>query len=33
MAGETEAGIGDPEQVSISAYLMVDDLLKAVRSL
>ena len=33
MAGETEAGIGDPEQVSISAYLMVDDLLRAVRSL
>ncbi len=32
MAGQTEAGVGDPEQVSISAYLMVDDLLKAVRS-
>ncbi len=33
MAGETEAGVGDPEQVSISAHLLVDDLLKAVRNL
>ena len=33
MAGETEAGIGDPEQVSISAYLMVDELLQAFRNL
>ena len=33
MAGQTEAGLGDPEQVAISAHLMVDDLLKAVSNL